>query len=206
MNDLLYKKLFAHMPTVEYGKALLRPYRDSDVRDFNEYMCEEPVSRYLMWYPHLNLQDTKGYVEFMIRNYKKALPSDWAVVDPATGKVIGNCGFSNVDLRSESAELGYVLSPAFWGKGIMDDAMTGVLHVCFEILEAHRAFLRILDGNGHSRAFAERMGFRCEGLSVSSVFIKGEYQSVWNYAMLEQEYFRSELITRPVRVRPSSRR
>ncbi len=188
MNDLLHKKLFAHMPTVECGRVRLRPYRESDVKDFNEYMSEEAVSRYLTWYPHLNLQDTKGYVDFMIRNYKKALPSDWAVEEPVSGKVIGNCGFTSVDIKNEAAELGYVLSPAFWGRGMMSDAMTAVLFVCFNVLEAHRAYLRIMDGNEHSRAFASRMGFRNEGLSVSSAFIKGEYRSVWTYAMLEQEY------------------
>ena len=188
MNDQLHKMLFAHMPTVDCGRVRLRQYRESDVADFNEYMSEEAVSRYLTWYPHLNMQDTKGYVEFMIRNYRKALPSDWAVEEPVSGKVIGNCGFTSVDIRNETAELGYVLSPAFWGTGLMTDAMDAVLYVCFNVLEAHRAYLRILDGNDHSRAFASRMGFRCEGLSVSSAFIKGEYKSVWTYAMLEQEY------------------
>ena len=188
MNDLQYKKLFSHMPTVECGRVCLRPYREDDVRDFNEYMREEAVARYLTWYPHLNLQDTKGYVEFMLRNYKKALPSDWAVVEPVSGKVVGNCGFTSVDLRNETAELGYVLSPAYWGQGLMADAMAATLYVCFEILEAHRATLRIMDGNTHSRDFAERMGFRSEGLAVDAQFIKGEYRSIWNYAMLEQEY------------------
>ena len=188
MNDRLYKKLFSGMPEVDCGRVILRPYRESDVCDFNEYMREESVAQYLTWYPHLNLHDTKGYVEFMIRNYRKCIPSDWAVVLKKTGKVIGNCGFTSVDLHNECAELGYVLSRAYWGQGLMDEAMAGVLSVCFDVLEAHRAILRIMEGNEHSRAFAERNGFRLEGTFVNSAFIKGGYRTVCVYAMLEQEY------------------
>ena len=194
VNDQLCKNVFSDMPILEYEHILLRPYRDSDVRDFNEYMREDEVARYLSWSPHLNLHETKGYVSYMIHCYRKARPSDWAVVLKENGKVIGNCGFTSVDVRNESAELGYVLSPFYRGKGYMKEAMNGVLHVCFDWLQAHRAYLRILDGNDPSRGFAERLGFRPEGLLVNAEFIKGEYRSVWIYAMLEQEYARRYLL------------
>ncbi len=188
MNDKIYKKLFSSLPEVDCGRVLLRPYRESDAKDFNEYMREDRAAEYLMWYPHLNLHETKGYVEFMLRNYRKCLPSDWAVVLKENGKVIGNCGFTSVEMKHECAELGYVLSPSYWGRGLMDEAMKGVMAVCFEQLEAHRAILRIVDENIHSKALAERLGFRLEGRMFNSFFMKGGYRTICVYAMLEQEY------------------
>ena len=188
MDDSLCRKLFSGLPVLNCGRVILRPYRDADAKDFNEYMREEETARYLLWSPHFNLQDTKGYVDFMLRNYRKNLPSDWAVVLRETGKVIGNCGFTSVETRNECAELGYVLSPAYWGRGLMREAMEGVLSVCFGQLQAHRAVLRIMEENERSRRFAERMGFRLEGTFSRSLLVKGEYRSICVYAMLEDEY------------------
>lgn len=190
MNDLLYRNLFSALPELSTERLLLRPYREEDACDVNEYTSHEEVSRYLRWAPHLNLRETKGYIEFMRKRYQKGLHADWAIVLRSTGKVIGNCGFTSVDITNECCELGYVLSPAYWGKGYMDEAFSAVLSVAFRSLEANRVVLRILEGNEHSCRFALRHGFRLEGREVASLMVKGSYRTVLQYAMLKSEYER----------------
>lgn len=192
MNDLKYRKILSDMPTIELQRLILRKYTDNDIKDFNEYMRLDDVAMHLSWNPHLNLSETKGYVEYMRKCYRKGLPSDWAVVLKGSGKVIGNCGFTNIDLRNESCELGYVLHPAYWGKGYMDEAMGGVLKVSFEMLEAHRVYLRILEENSHSIQFAVRNGFHYDGTFASSQKIKGTYRSVSYYSMLDTDYAKNK--------------
>ena len=188
MNDLLYRNLFSALPELSTERLLLRPYRDEDACDVNEYTSTEEVSRYLRWTPHLNLRETKGYIEFMRKRYQKGLHADWAIVLKSTGKVIGNCGFTSVDVTNECCELGYVLSPAYWGKGYMDEAFSAVLSVAFRTLESNRVVLRILEGNEPSCRFALRHGFRLEGREVDSLMVKGSYRTVLQYAMLKSEY------------------
>ena len=89
MNDLLYRNLFSALPELSTERLLLRPYREEDACDVNEYTSHEEVSRYLRWAPHLNLRETKGYIEFMRKRYQKGLHADWAIVLRSTGKVIG---------------------------------------------------------------------------------------------------------------------
>lgn len=188
MDDHLYRKLFSDLPTLYTERLVLRKFRTDDLYDVNEYCCKEEVPRYLMWTPHLNLKETQGYLDFMIKRYRKGQNSDFAIALQGSGKVIGNCGFTSVDLQNECCEIGYVLSSDYWGKGYMDEAFEALLSVAFSRLKAHRAVLRILDGNDHSVAFALRHGFREEGTERNALFVKGEYRTFRRFAMLEEEY------------------
>jgi len=93
-----------------------------------------------------------------------------------------------VDITNECCELGYVLSPAYWGKGYMDEALTALLEVAFQRLEANRVILQILEGNDASVRFALRNGFREEGREVHALMVKGSYRTVLRFAMLKSEY------------------
>ncbi len=188
MNDLLYRKLFSSLPVLQTERLVLRRMTQSDLLDVNEYASDETVSRYLRWTPHLNLHETKGYIEFMQKRYRKGLHAEWAVALADTDKVIGTCGFSAVDLQNETCELGYVLSTAYHNQGYMTEAFCAVLKVAFDSLQAHRVTLQILQGNEASVRFAERNGFRLEGVLQKALLIKGEYRTVLQYAMLREEY------------------
>ncbi len=194
MNDLLYRKLFSSLPVLKTERLVLRKLTQDDLLDVNEYASDEKISRYLRWTPHLNLHETKGYIEFMQKRYRKGLHAEWGVVIASTGKVIGTCGFSGVDLQNESCELGYVLSSAYRGKGYMTEAFCAVLKVAFENLQAHRVTLQILEGNDDSARFAERNGFRLEGVMQKALWVKGEFRTVLQYAMLREEYENRVLI------------
>lgn len=188
MNDLLYRKLFSSLPVLRTERLVLRKLTRDDLLDVNEYASDENLSRFLRWTPHLNLQETKGYIEFMQKRYRKGLHAEWAVVLASTGKVIGTCGFSAFDLPNESCELGYVLSNAYRKNGYMTEAFCEVLKIAFQTLQAHRVTLQILEGNEDSVRFAERIGFRLEGTAKNALMIKGEYRTVLHYAMLCEEY------------------
>jgi len=191
MNDQLYRQLFSALPELKTERLFLRKLNQNDLYDVNEYATDEEVSRYLRWTPHLNLHETKGYIEFMQKRYRKGLHAEWAVVHAETGKVIGTCGFSGVDIPNETCELGYVLSRSFQGKGYMTEAFRAVLKVTFETLQAHRVTLQILQGNENSVRFAKRNGFRPEGVAKKALSVKGEYRTVLYYAMLREEYMQN---------------
>ena len=190
MDDHQYRKYFSDLPTLYTKRLVLRRFRNDDVCDVNEYSSKEEVPEFLMWSPHLNLKETQGYLDYMMKRYRKGIHSDWAIVLQGSGKVIGNCGFTSVDLVNNCCELGYVLSSDYWGKGLMDEAFESMLSEVFCRLDVHRVILRILDGNVHSSAFAERHGFRSEGTETDALLVKGKYRTVHHYAMLSSEYER----------------
>jgi ribosomal-protein-alanine N-acetyltransferase len=65
--------------------------------------------------------------------------------------MVGTCGFTSFNCSSDSAEVGYVLNPEYWGKGIATEALTKVLEFGFDQLKLHRIEAKFIKENERSR-------------------------------------------------------
>jgi len=89
----------------------------------------------------------------------------YAIEWKETGTVIGGIGLHDrrpdEELRYLSQrEIGYVLSPKFWGKGIMPEAVNKVLRHGFEDMNLDIIWCGHFDFNDNSRRVVEKTGFR----------------------------------------------
>lgn len=185
----LRKALLKSIP-FETERLELRYITLDDADDMFEYSCIEEVCEYLLWSPHINVDVTKGYIEFLQKRYLRGLYADWAVVIKESGKMIGTCGYANVDSRESSCEIGYVLSPYFRGKGYMTEAVCEVLRLTFEVLQLKSAHLRIINENLASKKLAERVGFVLDRVGYQELEIKGLRRDIAHYVMTADMYER----------------
>ena len=102
--------------------------------------------------------------------------------------MIGTCGFTRFHTDANSAEIGYVLNPLYWGLGIAPEAVRAVMRFGFRELHLHRIEARYMVGNNRSRRVMEKVGMEFEGISRESMFVKGKYVSVGTCAILRGEY------------------
>jgi ribosomal-protein-alanine N-acetyltransferase len=182
------RAVFGSVPVIETPRLILKKISMENLYDMNRYASLEETSRFLIWTPHLNLLETKGTIEFHMDQYKKRLPPNWGLTYKEDKRFIGTCGFTSVDEYNNSAELGYVLSPEYWGRGLMKEALRAVMKVAFLDVGFHRLTVRIMDGNVSSVKLAESVGFSYEGTARECQIIKGKYATVHTYSILEDEY------------------
>lgn len=182
--------VFCNLPEIETERLLLRKMLPSDADDMYAYSCRPETSEYLLWSPHAAPSVTKKYLAFLQKQYKAAAFYDFAVVEKATGRMIGTCGFSSFDLDNNSAEIGYVLSPDYWGRGMATEAVRKILTFGFLDLSLHRICVRILDGNTASIRVAEKCGMRHEATHIHALRVKGEYKTFHEYAILSREWMK----------------
>ncbi|MDR3255508.1 MAG: GNAT family N-acetyltransferase [Synergistaceae bacterium] len=80
------------------------------------------------------------------------------------GKLIGTCGFHNMNNSAKRGELGYELGYEFWGRGLMRKALRPVCDYGFNIMRFERieAFLNL--DNERSSALLKKLGFEMEGV------------------------------------------
>ncbi len=194
MNDKAMRKLFADLPTLSAGRTVLKKVEMKDAWDLFAYASLDETSKFLMWGPHVNIDESRGQIEWLQHRYKRGMCADWGVYHRDTLKLIGTVGFASVDAQNDRAELGYVLSPLYQGRGYMGEAVERVLSLAFEYLELNRIELRIMQGNLRSAHFAERHGFRYEGTCVRELLIKGEYRDIMHYALLKEQYLAKQNI------------
>ena len=108
MDDRSYRGLFGDLPELKTERLTLRKMEMSDANDMYSYASLDEVTRYLLWTPHLNIDETKGYIEYVRREYRKGSVADWAISLDSESRMIGTVGFSAVDRENNSVELGYM--------------------------------------------------------------------------------------------------
>ena len=186
-EDML--SIFIKIPTLETNRLILRKILVGDCADVYEYSSRPETSRYLLWNAHENPKYTKKYLSYLQTAYRNEEFFDFGLVDKESGKMIGTCGFTDFDMDNKSAEIGYVLNPDFWGKGLAREAIMRVMAFGFAELRLHRITAKIMTGNSASKRVAEKCGMRHESTHVESMRIKGNYETIEEYAILAKEFY-----------------
>lgn len=192
-EELLMDKLdiiarFKAPPILRTPRLILRKLLKSDADDMFEYAGNPAVTKYLLWDAHASKKYTLRYLSYLQSRYKVGEFYDWAIVEIQSGKMIGTCGFTSFDLPNNSAEVGYVLNPTYWHRGIAAEALREMLHYAFEVLQLNRVEARYMLGNENSRRVMEKVGMTFEGVSREAVFTKGRYASVGTCSVLRNEF------------------
>lgn len=88
------------------------------------------------------------------------------------GEAIGGIGLvPGTDIERRSAELGYWVGAAYWGRGIATAAVTRICRYAFEELDMLRVFATPMTGNAASRRVLAKAGFQLEGI-MRRCFVK----------------------------------
>ena len=146
---------------IETERLILRPWEETDLADFYEYACVDGVGQMAGWLPHKSVEESKTILDMFIRG-KKTL----AIQLKDSGKVIGSVGLEerdgNADVPPDSMgrEIGYALSKAYWGRGLMPEAVQAVIRYCFDVLDFDWLTCGHFVWNSQSRRVIEKIGFR----------------------------------------------
>ncbi|MBQ9121291.1 MAG: GNAT family N-acetyltransferase [Clostridia bacterium] len=181
-------EIFTNIPVLYTERLTLRAMRRSDRQDMYEYAKDPAVTRYLLWDIHPDEDYTGRYLDYIVGRYRTGEFTDWAITVTETGKMIGTCGFTRIDAEHRKGEVGYVLNPAFWGKGIAAEAVQAVLHFAFQRLKLNRIEAKFIRGNERSLRVMEKCGMQFEGYQRESMLIKGKYCDIGYASILRDEF------------------
>ena len=181
-------KIFSNIPLIETDRLILRRMMVKDYEDMYLYARRSDVTKYLTWKSHTSPMYTKEYLEYIATKYSLGEFYDWAVIDKREQKMIGTCGFTRFDFHSNSAEVGYVLNPEYWGKGYATEAVKAVVKFGFETIGVVRIEAKYMEGNAASRRVMEKVGMSYEGMMRSALLVENEYKNIGVCSILLDEY------------------
>jgi RimJ/RimL family protein N-acetyltransferase len=91
------------------------------------------------------------------------------------GEAVGNVSLMlGADIERKTAEMGYWLGRAFWGRGIATEAVRAATLYAFDQLGMHRVFALPFARNPASSRVLEKVGYVREGLMRRSAIKDGE--------------------------------
>jgi RimJ/RimL family protein N-acetyltransferase len=173
-------------------RLTLRAAIAQDATSTFEYRRLEQVSRWLTDLP----TDFEKYRAKFVEPARLAA----AVVVELAGDTIGDFmlriedAWSQTEVadaaRKRSAELGWVLNPAYTGHGYATEAVRELLRFCFEEIGIHRVTAICFSDNTESWRLMERVGMRRESHTVrDSLHRSGKWLDGYTYALLADEWF-----------------
>ncbi len=171
---------------LETKRLLLRPFEDADAADLYAYAKDPRVGPDAGWPPHKSLAESREIIATVF-----AAPNVFALVDKPTDKVIGSAGFvgrHQTLLPGPDDEIGYALSPAFWGRGLVPEAVEELLRYGFEDLRLAAIWCGHYDYNARSRRVVEKCGFRYLFTAKTYVELMGEERTELHYALTKEEW------------------
>ena len=184
----MYLEIFSSLPTIRTERLTLRPVRMSDANDLYEYSSDPEVARHVLWDAHASIHQTRAYIRYLLRQYRNAQPSTLVIALTSTGKVVGTIGFMWIQQENRSAEVGYSLSRAYWGHGLMTEALKAMVEFGFAKLNLNRIEAQHESDNPASGRVMQKAGMRYEGRLRQRLYNKGRYTDVDLYAILRQDY------------------
>lgn len=113
----------------------------------------------------------------------------WDILDKNSKKVIGNCGFHNLDVTHFRAEIGYWLNAKYRRKGIMKETVTRILKFAFEEMNLNRIQACISPDNISSRSVVEHLHFTKEGLLREHYNDGKKIHDSLIYSILKKEFY-----------------
>lgn len=113
---------------------------------------------------------------------------DLAVVDVASGEVVGEVVLNEFDATARSSNFRTLLGPAARGRGLGTEAARLIIGHGFDVLGLHRIGLDVFAFNPRARHVYEKIGFVVEGVKRDAFVFDGEFvDEIW-MSILEQEW------------------
>ena len=150
------------MTVLETPRLLLRRLVPEDLDDLAALYADPEVMHF--WPRPYSRDETRQELERMTAYYEEHGFGLWAALDKPDGLFIGRCGLlrKTVDGVPE-LEVAYMISSAYWGRGLATEAARGIAGYAFRELGPPRLVSFILPENRASRRVAERNAMRPVG-------------------------------------------
>jgi RimJ/RimL family protein N-acetyltransferase len=154
-------------------RLLLRRVRPSDLADLHQVMRDPRAMAYWSTPPHPDMATTEAW---LARKLAEDMATSVEFVIEYQGRAIGTAGGGTLP------EVGYILHPDHWDKGLAFEAMTAVIAHAFANHSVDHLLADVDPRNAASIKLLKRLGFVMSGHEDNTFCIAG----VW----VHSDYYR----------------
>jgi len=174
-------------PVIETKRLVLRLVEKDDLPALFAVNGDAEVFRYSPREHWRTPADGKAWFSRIMAHRRNGATIQFAIVLRDGGRPIGTLAMFHFEESVGSAEIGYVLGRAHWGKGLMTEVLREVVAFGFGPLGLKRLEAELDPRNAASVKVLERAGFTCEGRRRRNYFSKGEVTDTGLYGMLSRD-------------------
>jgi ribosomal-protein-alanine N-acetyltransferase len=186
---------------LETDRLLIRPFTAGDLLPLHAILSEEAVVEYL---PEatMSLEEVEAILDFVTECYARNTPKaiikfTVAVVDKASGLLIGWVGLGPLEFETDRVELFYGLNETWWGRGIATEAARAMLHFGFVTLGLPEIVAAVKPENKASVRVLEKLGMEYRSTVRDLPQEQAFYEGHLLYSLRRHEFTGSAASGRP---------
>lgn len=187
--------LFVHFdpfPILETERLLLHAMSDKHVEGMFKLRSNPRAMHYIGKPLLTSVMEARDLIDAYNRNLREKIGITWAIslkdieTDDSDRMLIGTIGFHKMDLYNYRAEIGYMIHPDHWFKGIMSEALKRILDYGFNEMHFHSIEAKISPENDASRKILLKHGFEREAYFKESFYENGKFLDTEIYSLLNK--------------------
>lgn len=171
-------------PILETNRLILRQISKADANEIFILRSDTRVMQYILRPIAKTSEDALQLIQIITDTETNGNGITWAITLRESLQLIGTIGFWQLKKEHYRAEIGYLLSPDFQRKGIMQEALSVVINYGLEVIKLHTIEANVDPGNASSISLLERNKFVKEGYFKENYFFEGKFFDTVVYSML----------------------
>jgi ribosomal-protein-alanine N-acetyltransferase len=179
---------FWPFPEITTNRLLLNQALQKDAPEILLLRSHEKVMQYIKKERTKTIEEAEALIKRIEEDAINKEGITWGIrQNENPGKVIGAIGFWRIIKPHYRAEVGYMLYPDFWNKGLMKEALEAVINFGFNNMHLHSIEAHINPANAASAGILEKMGFIREAYFKEDYFFRGEFFDSAVYSLLNKK-------------------
>ncbi|NOT92890.1 GNAT family N-acetyltransferase [Ferruginibacter sp.] len=142
------------------------------------------------WLPWVDNMQTGEHFKSYIANCQKLYQegTDFGCVILFNNQVAGRIGIHHISHPNKTGAIGYWLGEAFAGNGIITKSCKALINYGFDVLNLNRIEIKCGTGNYKSKAIAEKLHFKQEGILQQAELVNDKFIDLFLFSMLKQDW------------------
>ena len=177
--------------TLETERLILRPFQPQDGPCMYNNWCGDPeVTRFLTWPTHPSAEVSSQLAAYWAEKANAKDTYQWAIVPKDLMEPIGSLAVVRAHYEIGLCEVGYCIGKAWWGKGIMTEALKEAIRFLIEEVGMNRVEAGHDVNNPASGCVMRKAGMTFEGIHRQAGKNNQGICDMAVYAILAKDYHR----------------
>ncbi|WP_394132855.1 GNAT family N-acetyltransferase [Shewanella maritima] len=167
-------------------RLLIRPLKESDWHSVLSLQSSQIVNQFIRDIEDEQIIRAKFEQRMQLPEFDSG---DWyslAIESLNTGEFIGITGFYCQDVNSKRVEVGYMISPTFFGQGYASESLQTVIDWGLHQFEVRKFVAQCCKQNVASQRVLQKCGFSLEGELVENTVINNKIYDDYLYGLLSR--------------------
>ncbi len=179
---------FGPFPVLETERMILREILMEDGPGILAIRGDYEVTKYNGGMNYTRLDQAQALIASIRDAYRDKRSVRWGMTLKGDDSVIGMCGYNYWVRTDFRASVGYDLARAYWGSGLMPEALRAILAFGFEQMALNRVEADASENNRQSMRVLEKVGFLREGHQREQYYENGEFGDLVLFSLLKRDF------------------